>query len=347
MKKIISIALVSLVLVIVLVSTSAMATTGKINILLNNPFLRLWNAIHNLQTQVATISINPGPQGETGPQGPAGNCSGTISDSDFQSLTARVDALENNGGTGGTTGGWALPDCIDNSDCDDNNVCTTEACDSVKGCVYVNNHNSCDDSNPSTVNDVCNAGTCNGENSGGTSNTTNSSGNSSGEELIVTEIMYNPDAVSDTAGEWFEVYNPGTSTVNLNGWTVMDHGTDSFTISEDLFIEPDSYAVLCKNNNITTNGGLSCDLEYKSFTLGNSYDAITLQNPESQTVDDVAYNVSVEPWKSLNKPGYSLQLDPSHYNVADSENSAYWCNTDESMADQDFGTPGAINSDCQ
>jgi hypothetical protein len=188
------------------------------------------------------------------------------------------------------------------------------------------------------MNDVCSAGICSGETGGGMGGA---------EELVITEIMYNPDAVSDAAGEWFEVYNPGSSPVNLNGWSIKDHGTDSFTIAEDVFVPSEGYAVLCKNKDSSLNGGIICDIGYSSFTLGNTNDAVVLLSPEDEIIDEAAYDVGVEPWKSLNKAGYSLQLDPGHYTSAENDNGIYWCNTDEPLPEGDFGTPGIINSDCQ
>ncbi len=38
-----------------------------------------------------------------------------------------------------------------------------------------------------------------------------------GGELIFSEIMQNPSAVSDSAGEWFELHNPTGSAINING----------------------------------------------------------------------------------------------------------------------------------
>ncbi|HJX05271.1 MAG TPA: lamin tail domain-containing protein [Candidatus Nanoarchaeia archaeon] len=329
MKKILAIFLICAV--VVLTTTSALAATGSNNSWLKNPFMRLWNAVHNLQGQLSNITVIPGPAGEQGPPGPAGECSctGEVSASDFQALVERVERLEGNN----------LPDCIIDSDCNDNNACTDEACDFVLGCVYSNNQDPCNDGNPNTLSDACSSGVCNGGTSGG-------SGDSSG-ELIISEIMYNPNAVADTAGEWLELYNPGSSAVNLNGWSIQDYGTDSFTISEDFLVQPGSYAVLCKNTDISLNGGVSCDIQYSSFTLGNTADAIILLRPDSVMSDDVLYDTAVEPWKSLNNAGYSLQLDPAHYNSADNDDGNNWCNTDEPINGADYGTPGTMNSDCQ
>lgn len=325
MKKILKIILAIAVAIVIigagvaLVSTSALATTGTGSSWLKNPLMRLWNAIHGMQNQItglAAMNGTPGPQGESGPvgpAGPAGECSCAISSADFQSLVTRVEALEQN--SAGEFG--MLPDCILDTDCYDNNPCTDEECTFEAGCVYSDN------------------GLCN----------TSGSGSNNG-ELIITEVMYNPDIVTDTAGEWLEIYNPGTDPINLNGWIIKDQGTDYYAFSDNVIVMPGDHAVLCKNTNSATNGGIVCDAGYSSFTLGNTLDALIIARPDNSISDEVIYDASVEPWKSLNNAGYSLQLDPDHYDSSDNDDGANWCNCAETIMGGDYGTPGGANSEC-
>ncbi|MDZ7775742.1 MAG: lamin tail domain-containing protein [Bacteroidales bacterium] len=74
--------------------------------------------------------------------------------------------------------------------------------------------------------------------------------------LVITEIMPDPDAVGDSDGEWFEIYNTGSNTVDLDGFTISDAGSDSFTISNSLIISADSYLVFAENTSFNQNGGL-------------------------------------------------------------------------------------------
>ncbi len=62
--------------------------------------------------------------------------------------------------------------------------------------------------------------------------------------LMITEIMQNPFAVSDAAGEWFEVFNPTASPINMNGWKIKDDGTDIHTIASALIVPAGGFAVL-------------------------------------------------------------------------------------------------------
>ena len=51
--------------------------------------------------------------------------------------------------------------CVQDSECDDGDVCTDDACD-AGACVYTNNTAPCDDSNACTQTDECQAGVCTG-----------------------------------------------------------------------------------------------------------------------------------------------------------------------------------------
>ncbi len=51
------------------------------------------------------------------------------------------------------------------------------------------------------------------------------------QNLLISEIMQNPRDVNDSAGEWFEVFNPTTAAIDLEGWTIRDDGSDSHVIT--------------------------------------------------------------------------------------------------------------------
>ena len=95
-------------------------------------------------------------------------------------------------------------------------------------------------------------------------------------DLFITEVMANPAAVSDTNGEWFELYNPTLETVDLEGAVLSDDGSNSHTISTGsaLIINPGEYFVLGRNGDSLSNGGYNPDYVYSSFSLGNTSDQI-------------------------------------------------------------------------
>ena len=97
-------------------------------------------------------------------------------------------------------------------------------------------------------------------------------------DLLISEIMANPAAVSDTRGEWFELYNPTGEPVNLRGITLGDDGGDAHRIESDLLIMPRHFLVLARNGDSALNGGFEADYVYRDFTLGNSDDEIVLRD---------------------------------------------------------------------
>jgi len=151
-------------------------------------------------------------------------------------------------------------------------------------------------------------------------------------DVIITEIMYNPNSVSDSNGEWFEIYNKQSFDISLKGWSISDYGSDYFVIDEDLMILSEEHLVFCKNNDVETNGGIECDLEYNSFTLGNSDDEIVLMI-EDDVIDEVLYNE----WSD--NAGYSAQLSSDYYDSVENNDGENWCNGD-------YGTPGEMNELC-
>ena len=65
-------------------------------------------------------------------------------------------------------------------------------------------------------------------------------------QIVLSEIMIDPTKVADTAGEWFELFNPFTVAIDLNG-LVVKSGTassfESFTVTGAPGFAPDSHFV--------------------------------------------------------------------------------------------------------
>ena len=159
--------------------------------------------------------------------------------------------------------------------------------------------------------------------------------------VVITEMMINPKAVTDTKGEWFELYNAGTAAVNLHGWTITDQAGSSqnkHTISGSggtLMLQPGKYMVLGKNMDSKTNGGVTVAYSYGKSTwdLGNSGDEIYLHDAAQKLVDKVVYTTS---WTVPNGATLSLK-DPS----LDNSVSKNWCaETTKWCATCDMGSPG-------
>lgn len=159
-------------------------------------------------------------------------------------------------------------------------------------------------------------------------------------DLAITEIMSNPSAVPDTEGEWFEIYNPTSTTFDLQGLVIQDDGADSFQITGPVIIPANSFIVLGINTDISTNGGAPVDFQYSNFNLGNSGDEIEILNGVV-SIDKVAYPNSVP----FSGSGVAAELSSNHFDATLNDDPSNWCQAITPYGDGDLGTPGAIN-DC-
>jgi hypothetical protein len=168
-------------------------------------------------------------------------------------------------------------------------------------------------------------------------------------DLVITEIMYNPAAVADNLGEWFEVQNRAAVPVNLRALEAHDLANNAFTISTDLLVEPGAFAVLGNNSNTGTNGGAPVDYAYAaSFALNNSGSETVTLRRGTDVVDAVGYCIGAAPCISSGVSGTALQLDPDHADPVSNDLVEYWCLAPAGSAYGlgDLGTPGAVNEPC-
>jgi len=93
-------------------------------------------------------------------------------------------------------------------------------------------------------------------------------------DLLISEVMPNPAALSDTAGEWFELYNPTGDQINLRGIDLGDDGRDWHHFDSDLLIPPQHYVTLARGST----PGFVPDYVYDSFTLSNISDEIVFRD---------------------------------------------------------------------
>ncbi|HOX45075.1 MAG TPA: choice-of-anchor D domain-containing protein [Myxococcota bacterium] len=166
--------------------------------------------------------------------------------------------------------------------------------------------------------------------------------------VLVTEIMRDPDGVSDTLGEWFEVTNVAAFPINLDSWEVADTGTDAFVVDQPagLVAQPDQSLVLCREADPAVNGGVACDYEYgQVFLLANASDEVLL-GLDGLSIDGVAYDDADFPTTA----GHSMSLDIAAYDGLANDLGANWCNTPALAAyelpSSDYATPGRVNPSC-
>ncbi|MCA9580182.1 MAG: lamin tail domain-containing protein [Myxococcales bacterium] len=157
-------------------------------------------------------------------------------------------------------------------------------------------------------------------------------------ELVITEIMANPKAVSDASGEWIEIQNTSSDTITLKGLGVQFKSgavNQSFTIATVLLLEPNEYAILANNGDKATNGGVDIDYKYIGVGLEDS-GTLTLSQGGTTEIDKVTYGVG----ETTVVEGRTVSLDPTKVDYEMNDLPASWC---PSPLD---GTPGAVNGAC-
>lgn len=175
-------------------------------------------------------------------------------------------------------------------------------------------------------------------------------------DLVVTELMGNPEALDDENGEYIEVYNASDEQISLHGLTIEDDesGTthDEFTVDDpDASVRSNEYAVFAQSVDEADNGGISGAYRLEDSPLKNSPpdDGLTihLTRDDGTLIDSVYYG---EP-----TPGAAQQLDADVYldGAADpasvNDTADAFCDATEARSGYtsgDLGSPGADNESC-
>jgi len=164
-------------------------------------------------------------------------------------------------------------------------------------------------------------------------------------DLVINEIMYNPDG-AEPGEEWFEVRNTTGVNLDIGNCVISSLNDTDHTISPGTSIPPHSYFVFGRSSSIP---GVSVDYAYGtsgSIRLNNSNDSITI-TCGSTVIDTVTYGTS-SPWPS-NVNGTSIAFGlPSGGSTpySENDNGANWGHsTSTCCGGSGKGTPGARNDD--
>ncbi len=160
-------------------------------------------------------------------------------------------------------------------------------------------------------------------------------------KVVITEFMANPEATSDTSGEWIELYNLGSTPVDINGWALKDAGSDNHVINNGgpLIVPAKGYLLLGRTKDKALNGGVNVVYAYKGSELyiSNTDDEIFLLDNTGKQVDGFSYTKAA---------GFSIPVGASlsiKSPTADKSKAANWCAETKAWPGSlgDKGTPGS------
>jgi 5-methylthioadenosine/S-adenosylhomocysteine deaminase len=160
-----------------------------------------------------------------------------------------------------------------------------------------------------------------------------------GGPVVINELMINPSAVSDAAGEYVELYNSGSNPVDVAGWTIRDDGANAYTIPSggSVVIHPGGFLVIAAQADPGLNGGFTPDLVWSNFNLANSGDEVVLVDQSSVEQDRIDYTGT----PFTDTIGKSIERVSPRLPTSD---ALSWDAARSGFGLGDFGTPGTVNS---
>lgn len=126
-------------------------------------------------------------------------------------------------------------------------------------------------------------------------------------QISISEIMYDP-AGSDSKREWIEVFNEGTSDIDLTKWFFLENNVFHKIVAHtDSILKAGQYAVIADSvadflNDYSGFAGLVFD---SAFTLNNTGEPLSIADPNKEIIDAFTYTSEM----GANSDGNSLQLN--------------------------------------
>ena len=140
--------------------------------------------------------------------------------------------------------------------------------------------------------------------------------------IVINEINYNSRDEFDT-GDWVELYNNTSNSVDLSGWIFRDNDdSHAFIFPQNTMIEANGYLVLARDvARLTANhGSIQNILGDFDFGLSSSGDEIRIFNKDNQLIDYVSYSAEL-PWPlAANGNGPTMELSNPDTDNNDPEN---------------------------
>ncbi|MCX4245247.1 lamin tail domain-containing protein [Paraliomyxa miuraensis] len=160
-------------------------------------------------------------------------------------------------------------------------------------------------------------------------------------DLVITEVLPNPDAAADEDGEWIEIL--ATGSFDLSGLPLGRVDGSDDDVVETLggactTLSAGDYAVIARNADPTVNGALPQVHGIFDFSLRNNDEGVWIGGSVEAPVDAITWSSSTT--------GAATQLDPAATDPAANDDEANFCPATEAYGDGDLGTPGEENVGC-
>ncbi len=98
-------------------------------------------------------------------------------------------------------------------------------------------------------------------------------------QVSLTEVMFNPSPAIAATGEWFEVTNNSSVSIDLGGWTVDNVGNASFTIDAGVTVPPGSRVLLGQIERDAGNDDVPVTFAYgPQFAMSDATGTLALAN---------------------------------------------------------------------
>lgn len=161
-------------------------------------------------------------------------------------------------------------------------------------------------------------------------------------ELLITEVMSNPDALSDADGEWFEIYNASDHDISLQNVILKKASGSAHVISDNITISSGQFFGLAKTDAAFSGS----KYVYSGISLSNSGDNIGLYNygtdgTNGSLICELTYDGSFP-----TSAGAAMQLSSASLDISLIDDPAHWCLATNAYDTGDLGSPANGNSSC-
>jgi len=156
-------------------------------------------------------------------------------------------------------------------------------------------------------------------------------------DIAITEVMPDPNAVTDAEGEWFELVV--NANVDINGLAVAGAtGNGNVLMSATCVrVTAGTHIIFARNADTGMNGGLPAVAGTFTFNMANSAGTLRVLMDGTE-LDSMT-------WSTV-RSGRSLQLDMGLTAPTDNDLSTNFCDGNAAFGGGDMGSPGQPNRDC-